>query len=557
MPKIDLTPLLATDLAVLPLLRKQRRRFAVGMLLLLALALSGCTTGRHGEPSASDLHTLRESLYVEPTTLEPANIPDQPTAELLMHIFEGLVRINQNNQVEPALAETWEISKDGKAYTFHLRKGVTFSNGRPLAAADFKYSWEHALSPQTASPVAANYLDGILGVKDVVAGRRKDLPGVKALDDQTLQVQIDRPRAYFLDMLTYPTGWVICKEAVEKNGGVVNQNSLIGTGPYTLESYRPGNDLTLAANPSYWGGRPKLDRIEMPIILDRDTIYNNFVTGRLDFVALISPIRYAQDRDAHKLTDEYKLVPEAVVDYVSMNEAIPAFANKLVRQAILLAIDRDQIYRVAYKNVGAIAEGMLPPELPDAGPPPPHIPYDPARARQLLSQAGYPGGKDFPPITLTFQQHEPTYAAVAQIIMANLRDNLGLTVNPQVLEFGEFINAETRHALQLYISNWVADYPDPQDFLSTLFVSTAPLDRTGHKNPAFDALCARADAESNHALRASLYSQANRILMDDAAVLPLVFSPRIILVQPNVQGWRANLCNLLPHTQTVKTSNRG
>ncbi|HLV79088.1 MAG TPA: peptide ABC transporter substrate-binding protein [Chthonomonadaceae bacterium] len=526
-------------------------------MALLILALGGCTTGRRGQTSASDLHTLREVLYVEPTTLDPSKVPDLPTSELLMHIFEGLVRTNPSNQVEPALAESWTISKDGKTYTFHLRNDAAFSNGRPLVAADFKYSWEHALSPQTASPVAANYLDGILGVKDVVAGRRKDLPGVQALDEHTLQVQIDRPRAYFLGMLSYPTGWAICKEAVEKNGGVVDQNALIGTGPYTLESYRPGNNVTLAANPHYWGGRPKMDRIEWPIIVDRDTIYNNFVTGRLDIVTLVPPIRYAQDRDAHKLADAYKLLPTASVDYLSMNEAVPVFANKLVRQAIVLAIDRAQIWRVAYKQVGTIAEGMLPPDLPAAGPLPPPTPYDPAKARQLLAQAGYPGGKGFPPITFSFQQHEPTVAATAQLIMANLRDNLGLTVNPQVLEFGELINEENKHVLQLYLSNWVADYPDPQDFLSTLFVSTAPLDRTGYKDPAFDALCARADAEPDPAIRAGLYSRANRILMDDAPVLPLVFTPRIILVQPNVQSWRANLCNLLPNTQTVKTGSRG
>ena len=493
------------------------------------------------------------AISIEPTTLDPAKTPDLYTAELLMHVFEGLVRYNAKNLVEPALAEKWDISKDGLTYTFHLRVGVTFQNGRPLTAEDFKYSWERALSPKTASPVAANYLDGIVGVKEVVAGKRTDLSGVQVIDPHTLQVKIDQPRAYFLGMLSYPTGWVVCKDVVQQKDGAVDKDDLIGTGPFQFDSYQPGVQIVLKANPHYWGGKPKLDRVDMPVILDPETAYNNFITGRLDVLTNVPVTRYAQDREAHKLVEVYKDVPSAIIEYVAMNEdKQPAFAKKEVRQAIALAIDRDQVFRLAYKSVGCIADGVLPPELPDAGPLPSHLAYDPAKARQLLAQAGYPDGKGFPALTLTTPQHNPARSAAAQIIISNLHDNLGINANLQEREFGEYLRAEESHALEFYMANWIADYPDPQDFLSTLFLSTASLNRMGYRDPVFDSLCIRADAEPNHAKRAALYSQANRLLMEDAGCVPLVFSPRLLMIQPNVQGWRANLCNYLPNTEATK-----
>jgi ABC-type transport system substrate-binding protein len=539
---------------------RRRRAACTGFcLLLLALSLAGCTAGRRsGAASATPISThgtLRCPLPAEPSTLDPAKTPDLITSEMLSHCFEGLVRYNEQNQIEPCLAERWEVSPDGRTYTFHLRKGVTFQNGRPFAAADVKYSWERALAPKTASTVAANYLSGILGVKEVVAGRRKDLAGVQVVDGRTLRVTLDRPRSYFLGMLSYPTGDVVCREAIEKTEGQVNKNSMVGTGPFQLESYQPGNRIVLRANPGYWGGRPKLDRIEMPVILNPETLYANFETGGIDvWTGPIPSARYAQDRERNRFSGEYRLLPVAQFDYLVMHPGRqPAFARKAVRRAFALAINRDEILKVAYKNIGSVADGALPPEMPGRGEMPPHIAYDPAKARQLLAQAGYPGGKGFPTLTLLTLQQTPNWQEACQIIRVNLRDNLGITVNLEEREASQYWDDSAHETMEFYLTGWIADYPDPQDFLSTLFASGSSLNHVKYHDPEFDALCAKADAEPDARKRSALYARANRILSDDVGVLPITFSPRITLFHKDVQGWRANLCSILPNTQTSKT----
>src|SRR5579862_4265614 len=177
-------------------------RFAAAIILatMLALLPGGCTTHGsrpQGSTSGSSETTIRQMVNIEPTSLDPANVPDVITSQIVQHTFEGLTRFNDKDEVEPSLAERWDISPDGKTYTFHLRKSVTFHNGRPFTAADVKYSFERALNPHTASSEAEDYLDGILGLRDVVSGKKTDLVGVTVLDDLTLKIELDRPRAYF------------------------------------------------------------------------------------------------------------------------------------------------------------------------------------------------------------------------------------------------------------------------------------------------------------------------------------------------------------------------
>lgn len=503
--------------------------------------------------AATDATTLRSSLPIEPNTLDPACMQDIYAEEVALHTFEGLTRFNDKNQIEPCLAQKWEVSPDGLTYTFHLRDGVTFQNGRPFEAADVKYSWERAVNPHTDSAVAASYLDGIVGLKEIVAGKSTTLPGVVVVDAHTLKVTLDRPRAYFLGMLTMSPDFVVCKEAVEKTDSRVTAQSFVGTGPFKLDSYKPGQQFIFVANPTYWGGKPKLDRVEMPILLDPETTYNNYITNKLDVFVAVPISRYVQDHAANKLSGEYRVSPTASFGYLIMQpERQPAFAKKEVRQAFAYAIDRAEIVRVAFKNVPKVATGILPPEMPDAGPTPPQISYDPAKARALLAQAGYPGGKGFPALTLNYIQKNPDTAAEALIIRRNLHDNLGIEVNVQEREGGQYFKDEQKHTMEFFIAGWVADYLDPQDFLSMLFGSTATLDFSGYKNPEFDALCRQADALSDDKQRAALYGKAHAMLMDDLPVIPILFGPRITLIKPNVQGWRENLLYILPNAQTTK-----
>lgn len=523
-----------------------------------ALYLTGCTTGKPAssgqhESTASESTTLRCALVVEPSTLDPAKVQDQATAEMLIQVFEGLTRFDEKNQLQPALAEKWDVSPDGKTYTFHLRSGVKFHNGREMTASDVKYSWERALAPKTESTVSSNYLDGIIGKQDVMNGRRPDLQGVEVVDSHTLRVTLDKARAYFVSMLTYPTDFVVCKEAIEKTDGTISATSMIGTGPFALDTYTPGQLLTMKANESYWGGKPKLSRIEWPVMVDPETAYSNFETGKIDQLFGVSAARYAQDKSSGKFKDEYQVLPAAEVDYIAMLPSKePAFAKKEVRQALIYAIDREKIMKVANKNVGSIADGVIPPELLGGELQPPHTSYDPARARELLAKAGYPNGEGFPKLALFTIEKSPRRKDACLIIRDNLKNNLGISVSFQTEEAGQYWNDTAHENLAFYLTGWAADYPDPQDFISTLFMTKVTLNHYNYSSPEMDRLCEQADRELNPKTRAALYAQANKILTDDVGVIPVDYTPRIILSHTNVKGWRSNLCGLLPHLLTSK-----
>ena len=540
-----------------------RKIHGAALVCFSMAALAGCTVqqkpnGSSGSNNNStpggDNKTLRVVLITEPSTLDPAKVPDLVTAEFVLHSFESLTRYNDKNEIEPCLAEKWEISPDGKTYTFHLRSGVKFHNGREMVAADVKYSWERALSPKTASPVASNYLDGIVGLKDVTSGKRPDLTGVTVQDAHTVTVTLDRPRAYFPGMLSMPIDAVVCKEAIDTTDGQITAASFVGTGPFAMEKYEPGTRIVLKAFPNYWGGAPKLDHIEFPIILNPQTAYDNFVTGKVDVFVDVDNARYSQDHESGKLTGEYHVFDYAAFGYVAMQEVKqPVFAKKAVRQAIGMAIDREQLLKVAYKSVGEIANGVLPPTMPNAGKPPNGPPFNPKLAKQLLADAGYPDGKGIPELNLSIIQQQPATLAAAEIVRSNLKENLGITVTIQQLEAGQFFKEEQKHTLEFYLIGWIADYLDPQDFLSTLFKSTSSINRSSYSNPKFDALCDQADALSDPQQRAALYGQAHQILMDDMPVVPINFQKRIALVHTNVQGWRTSQLYVLPNATTAKT----
>ena len=525
-------------------------------IVTVCLTGSGCTThtsNASATVTSNPSSELRVVLPIEPTDLDPARVPDVTTSAIVQNTFEGLTRFNDKNQVEPALASAWDVSADGKSYTFHLRKGVKFHNGREFTASDVKYSFERALNKTTASAQAANYLDGIIGLKDVSDGKSSDLKGVTVLDPLTVKIDIDKPRAYFTGMLTMPQDFIVCREAVESTGGRVTDKSYVGTGAYKFDSYQPGRQITLAANPEYWDGAPKCPRIVMEVILNAQTAYDNFKTNKVDVSPDMDVLQYSQDLAHNAMRAEYRLTPEASINYVGLEEVKqPAFQKKEVRQAIGLAIDREEILRVAFKGVGSVATGILPEGMPMAGALPPQFHRDVAKAQALLAKAGYPNGKGFPNLTLSYIQQIPHWESEATVIRSNLHDALGIDVTLSAREAGDFYTAEQNHKLEMWVGGWVADYLDPQDFLSTLFVSGRQLNFFDYKNPEFDALCNTADEELNSDKRAELYSKAHAIAIDDMAVVPLHFVSRVTLVHTNVKGVRDCALYMLPYNLAIK-----
>ncbi len=500
---------------------------------------------------------LRYALTAEPTTLDPALVSDGPTIDVLQQMYEGLVGWGENNDIVPLLAAQMpEISADGREYTFVLRDGVTFTNGRTVTAEDVKYSLTRALDPKLGSPVAMTYLNDIEGADAVNAGKATELAGVTAVDPKTVRIRLVAPRAYFLGKLTYPTGYALAKEEVEKGpttpGGAhsINETNSVGSGPFKMGSYARQSKVTLLANANYWGGAPKLSRIERPIVLSAETRRNLYDTGQLDLVEL-EKSRYAQDRENKELQSQIKAYDRPATFYLGMNQTSYApFKDRRVRQAFAHAINKDDILQRVLQGVNKKAEGVVPVGIPGYDPNFKGLPYDPAKAKQLLAEAGFPEGKGLPPLTLTFREQQPDLSKTAQVIQAQLKE-IGVSINVDEMEWGKFLKMTDDRQIDFFHMRWMADYLDPQNFLSVLLHSKAPENRTAYNNPAYDALLDKADASMNKEERIRLYRQAERLVVDDAPWVPIYYQRDLELVKPHVSGIRESLFGHLPHTQTT------
>lgn len=551
-----------------------RRRFLASLSLVAAVAAllsAGCRSGGDGAGSGSGGSSsasaagspapgvLRYPLTAEPTTLDPATVSDGPTIDMLQHLYEGLVGWNEKSEVVPLVAaEMPKISADGKTYTFTIRDGVKFGNGRQVTAEDVKYSLTRALLPNLNSPVATTYLNDIVGADAVSAGKATDLAGVKVVDQKTVQITLVGPRAYFLGKLTYPTGYVLAKEEVAK-GPKTEQGAetidaknaaTVGTGPFRLASYVRQNKAVLDANPDYWGGKPKLTRIERPIVLDTKTARNLYDAGELDYITLEKG-DYENDRSNDALKNEIKTYDRAATYYLGMNQTNYApFRDKRVRQAFAHAIDKDAIIQSVLLGVNQKAEGVVPKGIPGFDESFKGMSYDPEKAKSLLSAAGFPNGQGLPPLALTFREQQPDLRKTAEVVKEQL-GAVGVQINLNEMEWGAFLKATDDKRVDFFHMRWAADYLDPQNFLSVLLHSGVPENRTGYSNKAYDVLLDEADASTDPAKRRELYRKAEAIVVDDAPWVPLYYQRDLELMKPYVSGVRDGLMGHLPHTTTT------
>ncbi len=523
-------------------------------LLLLPVGTVSCggvgaRQGSGGTPSAENV--LRLPMPEEPTRWDPASVQDGPTIELLMHVVEGLVQWSPDNQVVPALAELPEITNGGRTYTFKLKGGVRFHNGRALTAADFVYSINRALNPSTQSEVAATYLNDIVGAREVLDGKSMAATGLKAPDERTLVIEIDRPKPYFLAKLTYPTAYVVAREGVEQGRGQVTEPAhLIGTGPFTVAEYLRGHSITLAANPTYHEGRPKLERITRRIVRSAETRRQMFDNDELDLVD-VPMSDYERDRNEAELQPLIHQFDRPSVYYFAFNERFGPFRDRRVRRAFAMAINRDRIVKEVLLGLPIRAEGILPKGVPGYDPAFKGVPFDPSQAKRLLAEAGFPDGAGFPALTLSFREGLPDIRRVCEVAEQDLREHLGVTVRLQQMDYGELLRQRNQSSLPFYFLRWMADYLDPQDFLSVMLRTGAPENRIRYSNREFDRLCDEGDAHPDHERRLALYRQAERIAVDDAAWAPVYFQKDIELWKPRVQGIRDSLMGHLPHKTTT------
>ena len=493
--------------------------------LLLPLFLLACGDGGGG----TDRHTLVDSRdNYDPRSLDPALSTDVPTGRVVSYIFDGLTRFTPDAKVVPALATSWESSSDGSTYTFHLRRGVRFTDGTPFVARQVVASWERVLDPKVRGGRGWP-LYPIRGAKEFADGNASSIEGLSAPNDSTIVAVLKEPFAIFPKLLAMPVA-AIAPERVPPNFG----ERPVGTGPWRLVQWKHDDYLLFAPNRDWWGGAPKADSLEARIIAEPSTAVAEFQSGNVD----VLQIPQGEIADWEEDAERKKLLastPSLELVYVAINTTRGPLADVRVRQALNYAVDRTTIIRNLIAGRGEPAAGVIPPSLPGAEKTRIGYQFDTTRARQLLREAGYPNGIDVELWTST----NPIYVRIAETLQAYLRLS-GIRVKLVQRESAAAREAARKGGTDLFIKDWYADYPDAENFLYPLLHSAnkgVGGNVSFYSNAQFDSLVTAARREPDEDKRNALYMDADRLAFRDAPMIFLWFYSELYAVQPWISGF--------------------
>lgn len=526
-------------------------RFVV-ILLAAALLAGGCGKGDYSKTAGKRKEgVFRYPINGTPTTLDPGAVEDGDTIDLLQQVFEGLVAYAEDNTIKGILAESWTISPDGKVYTFKIKQGVKFHSGRELKAQDFKDTIERNANPAFQTSTVNSYLTDIVGIKERRAGKAAEVSGVRVKGDYELEIEIDQARPYFLGKLTYPTSWVVDTKALNGFKRISSVSEMVGTGPFKAVEYKENDITILEANEQYHLGAPKIRRIERPVMADPQTRLQAYQRGSVDLVAMERADVPAVQRNPD-LKDQIRLFDRPSIFYVGLNQRVyPAFKDKRVRQAFAMAINKRRIVEDVLGGLVQEANSIIPPGVPGHRPNAAVLPYDPARARKLLAEAGFPNARGLPTFVMEVRVERQDYVKVAEAAANDLKNNLGIRIQVQPSEWASYLDKRDKWKIGLFHMRWAADYLDPQNFLSLMLGTYSPPfgaeNKLDYSNPEFDALCKKADSSMNQEERLALYAKAEDIVLQDAPWVPIYFQRDAELIRPNVKGLRNNLFGHLPH----------
>jgi len=522
---------------------KKRLSYLLLPFLTVSLVLSGCqlikTTSKIA-PTASNStpeSTAVLHLYgIDPLTLDPALAGDATSHDFILQIFSGLITLDNNLQPVPDIAKSWTKSADGTVYTFTLKSGVKFQDGRDVTANDFKYSWERACNPATGSQTSGAYLNDIVGVTDMLAGKATSLSGVKVIDNYTLQITIDAPRSYFLYKLTYPTAFVVDKNNVNK--GTDWWKLPNGTGPFKFQTWVPNTSFILARNTLYYGDVAKVASVEYKLWAGvPERLYE---TGDIDATDVSQPYIDEVTDPAGPYLSQLTVTPELNFSYVGFSCTKPPFDDPKVRQAFSMAVDKDKLVSLVFNSMVDKADGILPPGMPGYNSQLQGTAFNPQQALELIKESKYGSIANLPPIVLTTAGYGGAVSSYLEALVNEWRQNLGVEVTIRQIDPERFLYHTKDELDNMFDSGWSADYPHPQDFLDLLFASNTENNFGDYNNPAVDDLLVKAGTEQDNTTSLALYQQVEQLVMTDAAVLPLWFGKNYTLVKPNVHGYTPN-----------------
>jgi len=527
------------------------------ILIYILLLLYSCNNSSSYRESDKKIFRYNESKGI--STLDPAFAKSQVLIWPANQLYNGLVQIDNQLNVKPSIAKAWRISDDGKTYTFYLRSDVYFHDhklfpdgkGRKVVAADFVYSLYRIINPQIASP-GAWILNNL------------SENGITAFNDTTLEIRLKSPFPAFIGLLTMQYCSVVPKEVVEYYGNDF-RNHPIGTGPFQFKLWKENEKLVLVKNPTYFekdsvgNPLPYLDAISIRFISDKQSEFLEFLKGNIDFISgvsaankdeLITKSGNLNPNYADKITMIHQPYLNTeylgfMIDSSKYSDKNHPVLNKKIRQAINYGFDRSKMMKYLRNNIGTPAiNGFIPLGLPSFSDSVFYYNYNPDKVRNLLNEAGFPNGAGLTPITLTTTSD---YLDLCEYIQQQLSE-FGIVIKIDVITGATFREMVASSKVEFFRGSWIADYPDAENYLALFYGKNfSPLgpNYTHYSNPNYDLLYKSSFNVTDDFKRYEIYKQMDKLIMEDAVVVPLFYDQVILFVNKNIIGLESNPMNLL------------
>ena len=525
---------------------RYRRGLAAGLSAavlpsILMLAIPGCGSSealpsgnpQSASPSPRSGGAFR-MLFEAPSNIDPAIVDSVYDALPVGQIYDGLVALDPGLNVVPALADTWTIARDGRTYTFHLREGVRFHDGSPLTADDVEFSVRRLLDPaREKKSIGASYLHVIEGASAFAAGRSKDLPGMRALDPHRVEIRLERPYLSFLEVLAMDDLRIVPKSMLLAQGDDALRRRPVGTGPFRFASWTE-SQLRLVRNDDYFGPRAHLDEVVIffPRPDERDAGHARFQRREIDIVEPSSDTLPGLSSASGVVMHRYQ---ELSLSFMGLNTGIPTLGDERVRRAIAHAIDRKSLAALS-PGTRREAQGIVPPGLPGYSPTPKAPAYDPDEARRLLAEAGHPGGRGLRPIDLYTARAGSSAVTQGNRRLASDLAAVGIDLRVREVTWTELIARIEENDAPAFQLGWVADLPDPDAFLRTLFEPGSSANYFGFLDDETARALERGASETNPLERARIYRSLEKTILHKAPLVPLYHSVGILASRSYVHG---------------------
>jgi oligopeptide transport system substrate-binding protein len=506
-------------------------------LCAVAIALVPLFGACKSAPESGGETHFRVNLGTEPPSLDWSLATDHVSFNVIANLMVGLTEFDKDLKPAPVIAKSWDFLDGGKKIVFHLRDDAQWTDGKKVRAHDFEYSWKRLLNPKTASQYAYILFD-LANAQEYAEGKIKDpsAVGVQAEDDQTLVVTLRHPASYFLAITTFEVTYPQRQDMIEKfDTRWTDPGSIVTNGPFRLASWKHENEIELRANANYFRGKPSIEKVTMYMVNEKTTAVTLFEQGNLDFMDdhSIPPL----DKPRLAKMPGYKLVPQLRGEYYSFAVDRKPFDNPKLRKAFALAIDRE-VFPKILQGGQTPATSWIPPGMlahnPEIG-----LRFNPAEARRLLSEAGYPDGKGLASIVLGYNTDEEK-KLVAEAIQSMWQKHLGVVVRIENQEWKVFLKKLQNDPFPVFRAGWGADYPDPDNFMK-LFTSNSGNNHGRWKNARYDQMLELAARELDAKKRSKIYDDAQKLLTEiDTAIVPLYWKAESTILSPKFTGLEYN-----------------